>query len=54
MVCWRHHAITWTNIDFSLEMYCDIREKTISRQVPKLLLCIMSLEITLLELVPHF
>ena len=54
MVCWRHHATTWTNIDFSLEMYCDIREKTISRQVPKLLLCKMSLEIILLKLVPHF
>ena len=39
MVCsWRHQTFTWINVDFSLASFC------ISRQIPKLLFCKMSLK----------
>ena len=49
LICW-HQVITGTNvIDFSLERFCGIHLRPVSRQVPKLVFCIyvMSLNITL-------
>ena len=33
LVAWRHQAITWTNVDFSLVTFCEIHLTTISHQV---------------------
>ena len=45
LVAWRHQAITWTNVDFSLVSFWCIHRNTISHWVTKLLCCIMNLEI---------
>ena len=38
LVAWRHQAITWTNVDFSLVRLPGIHLRTISQWVPKLLI----------------
>ena len=53
LVAWRHQAITWTNVDFSLVRFLVIHLRAVSQWVPKLLFCIMSLCITLWKLLPH-
>ena len=51
LVAWRHQAIAWTNVEFP---FCGIHLRAISQQVPKILYCIMSLKIRLLELNAKF
>ena len=46
--------ITWTNVGFSLVMFCGIDLGAISLWVPPLLLCIMSLKIILLKFLSLF
>ena len=45
LFAWWHQAITWSNVYFQLVMFCDIHMRTISQPMPKLLLCIKSLNI---------
>ena len=51
LVAWWNQAFTWTSVNFSIVMFCDIHLRAISQRVPKLLSC-MSLKITLLKLLP--
>ena len=53
LVAWRHQAIIWTNVHFSLVRFCGILLRTISHWIPMLLLCVMSLKIKLLKLSPR-
>ena len=46
LVPWCHQAITWTNVNFLKAMFHNIHLREISQQMPRLLFCIMSLEIT--------
>ena len=39
LVAWQHHAITWTYVDLSLMRFSGIHLRAISQQVPKPLLC---------------
>ena len=52
-VAWWHQAITSTNAEFSSARFYGIYHKVISQRVPKLLFCILTLKIILLELLPH-
>ena len=45
LVAWLHRAITWTNVDFSLVMPCDIHLTAISLRVSNLQLKKIGLEI---------
>ena len=53
LVAWQHQVITWTNADFSLVRICGIHMRAIPQQVTKLSLCMMSLEIMILRLLPY-
>ena len=44
--CHRQQAIAWTNVDKSSMRSCDIHLRTISQEMPKLIIFDMSLEIT--------
>ena len=52
-VAWRHHAITWTNVDSSLVIFCGIHLRAISEWVPMLLFRIMSLQAILSKIILH-
>ena len=50
VMAWQHHSIKWISVDFPLVKSFGIRLRAIAQEVPELLLCIMSLKITLLKL----
>ena len=50
---WWHQAITWTNVHFSSVRFCGIHLGAISQGFPKLLSCMMSLEMSLLKIPSH-
>ena len=50
MGAWRYQAITWINVEFLLQMFCDIRLIVILQQVHKLLFGIMSWKIIVFKI----
>ena len=51
MACWRHQAITWTNVDLSSVRSCGIHLRTLSKEDLKIPISKARLKITLLK--PH-
>ena len=53
IMAWQHQAITWTHVEKSSVRLCGIHLRANSQQVLKLLFCILSVKIILLESPPY-
>ena len=54
LVAWRHQAITWTNVDWSLVNSSDIHIRAISQEVPQQPITKICLKITYLKFHSNF
>ena len=52
--CWRHPAITWTNVDLSSVKFSDIHIRAISQEMPRPSITKICLKITCLKLHSNF
>ena len=54
LVAWRHQAITWTNVDWSLVKYSDLNIRALSQEMPQQSVIKIHLKITYLKFHSNF